>query len=154
MPKDYEAVQQLKSNGRHDEEIDGRDIMDVVLKECTPGLGRRFAMPEHVLRHGRLVHRVAEQRQLRLNPRRSPRGVLPRHAPDQATDLCVDLWTPGLAARLPTPVEPEAVAVPANHGVWLDDQHARTPVRPEPVQPDPENPITLPKSRAFHRPLR
>ncbi len=107
MPKDNEAVQQLKSNGWHDEEIDGRDVLNVILKECTPGLGGRSSMSEHVLRHRRLVHRVAEQRQLRLNPRRSPRGVLPRHAPDQATDLCVDPWTPGLAARLPPPAEVE-----------------------------------------------
>ena len=38
MPKDNEAVQQLKSNGRHDKEIDRRYIGCVILKECPPRL--------------------------------------------------------------------------------------------------------------------
>ncbi len=38
MSKDDEAVQQLKTNGRHDEEIDGCDVTDVVFQEGPPGL--------------------------------------------------------------------------------------------------------------------
>ncbi len=111
-------------------------------------------MPAHVLHHRGLVHRVAKQRQLRLNPRRSPRGVLPRHTPNQAADHRVDSGATALASRLPAPVQPEALAVPAKDGVWLDDHEARSPVSPESRQQHPEDSITLPKSWAFHRPLQ
>ena len=58
MLEDDETIQQLETNGRHDEEVDGRDITDVVFQERSPGLRRWLAMPAHVFRHCRLVHRV------------------------------------------------------------------------------------------------
>ena len=110
-------------------------------------------MPVHVVRHRRLLRRVTEQHQFRLNPRQSPRGVLPRHAPDQTTDLRVDLRAAWFLPRLQAPVEPEAVAMPADDRLGLDDYEAGLPVCPKPRQPHPENPITLPKPRAPHRAL-
>ena len=63
MSKHDETVQQLESYGRHDEEVDGCDVADMVFQEGPPGLRRRLAMSAHVLRDGRLGHGVAEQLQ-------------------------------------------------------------------------------------------
>ena len=38
MPKDHEAIEQAKTHGRDDEEIDGRDVADVVFEERSPRL--------------------------------------------------------------------------------------------------------------------
>ena len=111
------------------------------------------AMSAHVLRDSCLSHDVAEQCQLGMDSRRSPSYVLTAHAPDQSTDLCVDFRTAGLASRFPSPVELKTVAVPANNCLGLDDHETGSQVCPEPRQPNPEDPVTPPKSRAFHRTL-
>jgi hypothetical protein len=91
-----EAIKQLKTHSRHNEEVDGGDVVDVVLEERTPRLRRRLAMTDHVLPHRRFIHVVTEQLQFRVDPWRAPRGVLTAHAPKTA-DLA-DLRPPGLAA--------------------------------------------------------
>ena len=49
--------------------------------------------------------------------------------------------------------EPEALAVPSDDGLGLDDDQTRPPVHPAPGQPDPEKPITEPKPQTPHRAL-
>src|ERR1700722_18892242 len=44
-----EYVKHLESNCGHREEIDGDQLVDVVLQKGAPGLGRWFAMTDHVL---------------------------------------------------------------------------------------------------------
>src|SRR4030095_14804945 len=40
-----------------------------------------------------------------------------------------------------TPVATESLAVPADHGLWLDDDESVLPSRPEPREGDPEGAI-------------
>ncbi len=63
VSKHDKAVQQLKSYGRHDQEVDRRDVADVVLEERSLRLRRRLVMAAHVLRDGRFGHGVTEQLQ-------------------------------------------------------------------------------------------
>lgn len=58
MSKDNEAVQQLKSYGRHDEEIDRDDVADMILKERTPRLRRRFAVGRACSRETSIANRA------------------------------------------------------------------------------------------------
>ena len=96
------------------------------------------------------LHHVSQLSQLGLDPRRAPRGVLPRHTPDQATDLYVDLRAAWFLPGLLAPIEPGAVAVPTDDRLGLDDRQARLPVHPEPGQPHPEDSVTLTQPRAVH----
>src|SRR5216684_4203266 len=48
-PDDDEAIQQLKANGRHYEQIHGGDVRRVVSQEGPPFLTRRPASLDHVL---------------------------------------------------------------------------------------------------------
>ena len=79
----------------------------------------------------------------RTDSRRTPRRVLTRHAPNQLSDLGVDLgpaWSP---SRLPSPVEPETHLTPLNHGIGLDDDEDGPPIRPDAGQPSPEDPVAF-----------
>ena len=67
MAKNNKAVEQLESHGRHDEEVNGRQTVDVVLEERPPRLRWRFAGPPHVLGDSGLGDVVPEEVQLGLN---------------------------------------------------------------------------------------
>ena len=88
----------------------------------------------------------------KLDPRGTPGGVLAGRALDQLADLHRGPRSAApVRARLPAPVEPEALAVPADDRFGLDDHQARAPVRPEAGQPHPEDPVTLAQLGAVHR---
>ena len=44
-------------------------------------------------------------------------------------------------AGLPAPEQAEARAMPADHGVWLDDDKHVRPARPQARQNEPEGPV-------------
>ncbi len=46
-----------------------------------------------------------------------------------------------------------ALAMPADYGLRFDDHQARAPARPEPGQPDPEDPAAFPQPRPLRRHL-
>ncbi len=54
-----------------------------------------------------------------------------------------------LRARPPSPVELEASAVPADHGLWFHDDQGDGPFSPQLREPDPEGAIKPPKARAL-----
>ncbi len=43
--------------------------------------------------------------------------------------------------RFPTPIQPESLTMPANHGFWLDDNERLAPLGPKQPKADPEDPI-------------
>ena len=49
MGQHQEYVQYLEADSRHRKEIDGDQLVDVVLQKGAPRLGRWFAMTDHVL---------------------------------------------------------------------------------------------------------
>jgi hypothetical protein len=52
----------------------------------------------------------------------APQGILTRDFADQVSDLPIQLGTSYLArSGLPTPVHPEALAMPFDHRLGLDD---------------------------------
>jgi 2-polyprenyl-6-methoxyphenol hydroxylase-like FAD-dependent oxidoreductase len=92
VAQDNEAVEQAKSDGRHDAEVDGGQRADVVMKEGLPGLRRRLvAAADHVLGDRRFGQVVAEEAQLGLDAWGTPQWVLAAQAADQLTDRGVDL---------------------------------------------------------------
>lgn len=129
MAKHDEAIQHTERGGRYREEVDRDDVLGMVVQEGSPCLRRRSAMADPVLVDGRSGHVVPEQREFRLNAWCAPKWVLAGHATDQLADLGGDLrsaWLP--AARLPSPVQPEALLVPSDDGLGLDDDKYGTPV--------------------------
>ena len=138
MPQHDEAVKQAETDRGDDEKVDRDDVGYVVGEERAPGLGGRLGGTAHVLRDCRLGHVMSQQRQLGLDSRRSPGGILLCHLSDEPSDLCLGLRTARLPPRLPAPVEPEAFAMPTDNRFGFDDHQARAPARPMPRQQDPE----------------
>ena len=80
--EDHQHKQQLARRGRHDEEIGGRDLLNVIRQERAPRLRRRSDAPEHIFRDGRLGDVEAQFQQLPVNPRRAPERIGLRHGPN------------------------------------------------------------------------
>ncbi len=72
VSKDDEDEQNHESGGWQREEIDGDQVLDMVVEEAPPRLGRWLSTPNHVLRHGGLGDRYSELREVRRAS-----GVLP-----------------------------------------------------------------------------
>ncbi len=66
---------------------------NTVLEKCPPGLRWRSTTPDHVLGDRGLGDLDPKLQQLAMDPRGAPRPVDPAHAPDQVTDLRIDLAT-------------------------------------------------------------
>lgn len=85
---------------------------------------------------------LGRDNEFRLDMRRAPQRVLARHISDQIAKLSVDLRPSHLAREgLPSPIEPESLAVPAHNRVGLDDEQRESPTCPQPRELYPEDPI-------------
>jgi len=110
----------------------------VVPQKRAPGVRRRLSPTRHVPRHGGFRDLEAEFEQLAVNARRSPSRVLAGHATDERPDLRIDRWPSASVSALPGPVKPEALAVPADHGLGLHEDESALPVWPQAAECHPE----------------
>ena len=74
-----------------------------------------------VARHTPLCNDKTELLKLSVDLGGSPIPVLLRQSLDQSLNLAADLWPPTAWSGSPPPIKTEADAVPADHGVGLDD---------------------------------
>jgi hypothetical protein len=76
---------------------------------------------DHVLGDARLRDLRPELEQFAVNAWRAPKRIFDAHPSDQYVQLRVDLRSPSLWARLPTPVAAKAGSVPTHEGFGPDD---------------------------------
>src|SRR3989442_700085 len=77
-----------------------------------------------------------------MNARRAPEGIGEGHGADELGDLRIDGRTTGsTASRLPVPERAEALPVPANHGLRLNDMERFAPPCPPLREPQPEDAV-------------
>src|SRR5882724_2673740 len=84
-----------------------------------------------------------------MNARRAPEGIGEGHGADELGDLRIDGRTTGSTSpRLPVPERAEALPVPANHGLRLNDMERFAPPCPPLREPHPEDAVeeTYPRS--------
>ena len=144
-----EHVQDAKRGCGYDKEVDGNEVLGVVPQKRAPGVRRRLSPNRHVARHRGLCDLEAEHEQLTVNTRRSPHRVLARDSTDKHPDLRIDRWTSGSLPALPGPVELEALAMPADHGLGLHDEEGVLPVWSQTAEGDPECAVSLGQLGAF-----
>ena len=81
---EHDEPEQEVERGRGDhEEIDRRQAIGVICKECPPRLRWRRWVTDHVFRDGGLGDGKAKLQKLAMDPRCAPPCVLPRHPSDQ-----------------------------------------------------------------------
>src|ERR1700736_6056125 len=120
-PYYYEAIQQFEANGGDHERIHGGNVRSVVSQKGLPPLTVRSTTLDHVLGDTRLRDLKPELEQFAVNAWRTPKGIFDAHPPDQYAQLYVDLWSPSLWSRLPTPVAAKAGSVPTHERLGPDD---------------------------------
>src|SRR5450631_4051528 len=113
----------------------------IAQKRC-PSLGRlgtprRFP---HPALHRALGNIKPKHLQFAMDARRTPCGILRDHAKDQLAQFLTDAFSAHLnpTPREPRPIQLEPCTVPANDGLWPDEDQLVLPFRPEPPQDHPE----------------
>ena len=66
-----------------------------------------------------------------MNPRHSPEGILAGHSANKIANLLVNLRAPDATrSGLPAPIALEALPVPFDNCLWLNDDENGAPVAP------------------------
>src|SRR5450631_1003808 len=111
---DDEGIEQIEADCRDDKQVHGGNLWRVVTQEGPPSLAGRPPPFDHVLGNARLRDLKPELEQFAVNARRTPKRIFEAHPPDQYAQFRVDLRSPSLWARLPTPVAAKAGLVPTH----------------------------------------
>src|SRR5260370_41529102 len=93
----------------------------MIRQKGAPPLTWRPASLDHVFGDTRLRDLKPELEQFAVDARRAPKWILHAHPPDQRAQLHVDLRSPSLWARLPTPAAAKAGLVPTHERLGPDD---------------------------------
>ncbi len=152
---DEEDIKHAERDGGNREEVDRGDDLAVVGEEGAPslpfvGMGRA---PGHEARNRALGDLEAELQDLAVDARRTPRRVLGGHPANEDSDLGCCARSSSAGPRLPAPVPPEALAMPADDGLGLDDGERLLPSRPAAAQDNPEDAIGRAETRPRLLPL-
>ena len=115
----------------------------MVVEESAPGLRGWLAWPgRHEAGDAALADVDAELEQLAVDPWRAPAYVGLGHLENERLDSGRDVvLSGGTGTRLPAPEKAESSAVPADDGVWLDDDQHIRPARPQAGESEPEGPV-------------
>src|SRR5882724_6535327 len=104
MQPDHEHVEHAKGSGRHDEEVDGDEVGEVVLEERAPSLRWRFRAMRHDPGDASLRDVESELEQFAVDAWRAPEGIRERHGAHEIRNLRANqrsTWSP--AVGLPGP---------------------------------------------------
>jgi hypothetical protein len=135
-------IENLETNGRHGKEVDGDQLLSVILQKCAPSLRRRFAAAHHVFAHAALSDIDAKLEQLSVDAECTPTRILAAHSADEMSDLAGNCGSSRLAkSDFPSPEETKALAMPGNDGLGLNDSQRGAPVAPDGEQPDPQQTV-------------
>ncbi len=131
--EDDEAVEDTVRHGWHRKEVDRGEVFEMVVDERLPGLWTRTRSADPIFPDRGLGHMDTQQSELISKPWHTPRQVVTRHLSEELTDLRIDLRSSVLgSSRLPSPVKLEALVMPFDYGVGLDNDQATPPIRPDP----------------------
>lgn len=143
MANDEKAVEQVESDGGDSKEVHRGNSLAVIVKKRKPTL-RRFSISRctaHPAGDCTLRHIEAEHEEFTMDAGCTPSWVFHDHLKDQGTDLFGNSLPAahrfsGLAQH--SPVESESGAVPADDGLWQDEEERLFPLRPELESGDPK----------------
>jgi hypothetical protein len=152
MGQHQEYVKDLKTDREHREEVDGHQLLGVILQKCAPSLRRRLTAAHHVFADTALTDVDTELEQFTVDAWCAPTGILPAHLADQISDLARNEWSSGLSApHIPGPEQSKSGTMPGKDRFWLDDGQRRAPVMPEAGQADPQQAVRGGQFQAFCR---
>lgn len=128
----YKHIENAKASRHDDKEIAGQDRLDMIPHEGHPALRRNPFPRPLAARHvpsdgpGRKLNPQFEK-EFGGNEFFSPERMLLSHSPDQRSYLLPQPW-PTARPRFPTPEETEALSMPTDKGLRLDDNQGILPI--------------------------
>src|ERR1039457_2819736 len=137
-----EGIEQVETDSWNNEQLHGGNVR-VVTQEGSPPLAGRRPSFDHVLGDARLRDFKPELEHFAVDARRAPKRIFDAHPPDQCAQLRVDLRSPSLWARLPTPVAAKAGPVPTHECLGPDDCENLQDRRKPTIQLDKEPAIMV-----------
>src|SRR6202453_941922 len=120
-PDDDEGIEQVETDSWNNEQVHGGNVRRVVTQEGLPSLAGRPPPSDHVLGDARLRDLKPELEQFAVDAWRTPKRIFDAHPADQYAQLRVDLRSPSLGARLPTPLTAKAGPVLTHERLGPDD---------------------------------
>jgi len=120
--EDNKNEEDFEPNGVDGEEVDGRELRNVILEERPPRLGWRFRTADHVFGNGSLGNLNVQLHQLAVDPGSAPLRVFTAHGSNQITSF----FPNSRASRspltnFPSPIPTESLTMPADDGFRHDD---------------------------------
>ena len=132
MAENHEGEQELERDGGYDEEVQGDQVLGVILEKGPPRLGGRFPLSDHVFGDGCLRHLDSNLQRFPMNARSAPARVGEAHLTDQIANFRrygrAAIGTP----TLPPPIELKSPAMPRDDSLRLDNEQRRSPIVPQP----------------------
>jgi len=137
-----EDVQHLESQGLENQEVGGPDHLRVIGEKGAPTLARRWRMAASPVAPDRAgTDDNAELEELTADALGAPEPVLARHGGDQFPNLGTQSRPTQVVTRAPAPVEAPAAVVPADDGLWADQDQMLLPIALEAAGHQPEDTI-------------
>src|SRR5216684_2360737 len=150
LQQDHEHVEETEGRSRHDEEVDGDEVKDVVLEERSPGLRGPLPAPRPQTCNRALRNVEPQLEQFAMDARRAPERIGERHGADELRKFGADgRSTRSPASGLPGPESAKALPMPTNDGFGANDVERLAPPCPPPREPHPKGAIEAPKTRSL-----
>ena len=120
--EDNKNEEDFEPNGVDGEEVDGRELRNVIIEERPPSLRWGFGASDHVLGNRSLRDLHVQLHQLAVDPGCALNRVLAAHGSNQIADLFRNLRPSGLSVpNLPSPIPTKSLTMPADDGFRHDD---------------------------------
>ncbi|MEM7315383.1 MAG: hypothetical protein AAF497_19760, partial [Planctomycetota bacterium] len=111
-------IQDPKRRRRHREEVNGRDIAEMIVQENPPTLRRRFGSTNQVFGHRRLGNLKTELEQLAMDAWRTPANIRCLHVSNELSKLPVDTRSSDMTT-LPCPMPSTTFPMPSDDRVGM-----------------------------------
>ena len=120
--EDNKDEEDFEPNGMDGEEVDGRELRNVIIEERSPCLRWWFRTSNHVFGDGGFRNLNVQLHQLAVDPGCAPDRVLAAHDSNQIADLFGNLRPSGLSVQnLESPIPTKSLTMPADDGFRHDD---------------------------------
>jgi hypothetical protein len=130
MGQNHQNEQHSESCSFDGKEIDGNQVLQIVIEERLPGLRRRSTLSGQESRHSSFRDVDTQLEQLPVDAGCSPKRVGRGHLQDQGSNHGADFWTSALPPGHPGPEPAKVLAMPSHNGLWFYDNQHPAPFSP------------------------
>jgi len=141
VAQDQQAIEKLKRNCWHHEQVHRNNPISVIAEKRPPALRRWSPPARHILGHTRLPDVDAELEEFAMHPRCAPERGWQGSSHESSGVLPAAPSTFPRELAIPNAIGSKPRSMPTDHGVWLDDRQCVASGRQPPKQVNEYQPI-------------